>query len=124
MRAAVVISAGIAAAYAVLAWAVSGLEAAAPENTYGAYVQLALLYAVCAAVLALRKRWAVLTVAAVQVVVLALFVVFAVGLLGPGFFDDQLLRQLSPAAWAVGITAAQVGLLVVLLVAARQERSA
>jgi hypothetical protein len=106
----------VAAAYLVLFFLVRAAERGEPENTFGAYLFLFLAYAACA--VALRIWWGpvvALLGAALQLAVLALFVVFGVGLLGPGVFAYDAVRHLHMPVWAVAITAAQVVLLTVLV---------
>jgi uncharacterized membrane protein len=88
------------------------------DTTWGAYLYLALLYAVTTVLLAtVDRRWLHLGLAVLQGVVLALFVVFAVGTLGPedaGVFEYEALDELPVELFAWTITTLQVALLVML----------
>lgn len=104
----------IASAYGALFFLVRDKElSAGVETTYGAYLFLAIAYFVGVAALAVRDRRDVeLLGAVVQVVVLTLFVVFAVGTLdGPGLFEYELLAPLHMGWWSAGIGAGQLLLL-------------
>jgi hypothetical protein len=113
--AAAVLSAVVAVAYAVLLFQVNEAEAApgaTDTTTWGGYLYLALLYAVGSALLLSRAGgWVVAVGLVAQVVVLGLFVVFGVGLLGPGVFDYAALADVPVVAWAVFVTTAQVAIL-------------
>lgn len=112
----------VALAYLVLLFLVADAEAAqaavVSDTTYGAYLFLAVPYLVGAALLVFldhRVLWVV--GAAVQVLVLALFVLFGVGMFGPGVFEYEVLGALRMELWAAAILGAQVilfGLLVYL----------
>ena len=122
------LSAALAAAYLVLFLLVRDAERAEPENTFGAYVFLFLAYAACAVALTVwRGPVVALAAAALQVAVLVLFVVFGMGLLGPGVFAYDVVRPLHMPVWAAGITTAEVVLLAVLVrlvgVGARRYRA-
>ncbi|HEX3005617.1 MAG TPA: hypothetical protein VHO27_15490 [Angustibacter sp.] len=114
---AVVLSAAVAGAYLVLFFLVRTAERGEPENTFGAYLFLFIAYAVTAVALAVRDSRAVQMAAAVlQPVVLALFMLFGLAVLGhPGVFDYDPVRHLHMPLWAVGISAAQVLLLAVVV---------
>ncbi|MGN6303052.1 MAG: hypothetical protein ACTHN8_18370 [Angustibacter sp.] len=117
------LSAAIAVAYLVLFFLVRAAERDEPENTFGAYVLLFVAYVGCTVALSVwRGPVVALAAAALQVAVLALFVVFGVGLLGPGLFDYAAVRSLHMPLWATGVALAQVvllGVLVRLVVAGR-----
>jgi hypothetical protein len=104
----------IASAYGSLFFLVRAKELnAGVETSYGAYLFLAIAYFVGVAVLATRDRRDIeLLGAVVQVGVLTLFVVFAIGTLdGPGLFEYELLEPLRMGWWSAGIGASQVLLL-------------
>lgn len=115
------LSGGIAVLYLVLMATVRQAEAAADsaESTWGAYLMAACLYLVGAVLLALLDRrllW--VGGALVQVGVLALFVLFGVGLLGPGVFAYEVLADVPLQVWAGVICGAEVLLLGLLAVLA------
>lgn len=90
--------------YLILLFLVADAESGASENTYGAYLFLALTYLLGAGLLtALDRRPLWLVGAAVQVVVIVLFVMF-----GTGVFDYDALSGLRMELWAAGITGAEV----------------
>lgn len=105
----------IGVTYLVLLLLVARAEAvpgAADGTTYGAYLFLAVPYLAGAWLLVHVDRRALWAVgAAVQVLVLALFVMFGIGMLGPGVFEYEALRGLRMEIWAAGITSAEVILL-------------
>lgn len=116
---AIAVSALVTGLYVVLFFVVRNVESGlAPpmDTTYGAYLFLAIAYAVSTAAYAVRPRRAVwVTGALLQVVVLGLFVVFGIGLLGPGVFDYAALVAAIPVGlWAGAVTALQVVLLALL----------
>ncbi|GAA3183298.1 hypothetical protein GCM10010531_41870 [Blastococcus jejuensis] len=103
---------GVGVLYAVLFFLVADAEAGASENTYGAYLLLAVPYlagGVLLATVARRGLW--VSTAVLQIVVLVLFVLFAVGGSRPGVFEYEALSGLHMAVWAAVITGAQVVLL-------------
>lgn len=98
--------------YLVLLFLVADAEAAEAENTYGAYLFLSIPYLVGGVLLATLDRRSLCAVgAAVQVLVVALFVMFGVGVFGPGVFEYEALSGLHIGVWAAVITAAQIVLL-------------
>lgn len=104
----------VALLYLALLVLVADAEAGAAENTFGAYLFLTVPYAVGAGLLLVvdrRPLWAV--GAAVQVLVLVLFVMFGAGLFGPGqgVLDYDVLSDLRMGWWATVITALEVLLL-------------
>lgn len=104
----------VGVAYLILFFVVADAESGATENTYGAYLFLAVPYLVGAGLLVALDRWSVWAIGAVvQLVVLVLFAMFGAGLFGPGqgVFDYQALSKLQMAWWASGITGAEVILL-------------
>mgnify|MGYP000636777916 FL=1 len=106
-RAAATVCLGIGVLYAVLLFLVADAEAGASENTYGAYLLLAVPYlagGVLLATVARRGLW--VSAAVLQVFVLVLF-----GLFGVGVFEYEALSGLHMAVWAAVITGAQVVLL-------------
>ena len=110
--AAAAISLGVGALYAVLLFLVADAEAGASENTYGAYLLLAVPYLVGGVLLAtVDRRGLWVSTAVLQVVVLVLFVLLAVGGSRPGVFEYEALSGLHMAVWAAVITGAQVVLL-------------
>lgn len=117
-RGAVAVSALVTVLYAVLFFVVRAVEAdpATTDTTYGAYLFLAIAYLVSTVAYAVLDRRAIwLAGAVLQVVVLGLFIVFGIGLLGPGLFEYELLVESTPVAlWASVITGLQIVLLGVL----------
>ena len=106
-RAAAAVCLGIGVLYAVLLFLVADAEAGASENTYGAYLLLAVPYlagGVLLATVARRGLW--VSAAVLQVFVLVLF-----GLFGVGVFEYEALSGLHMAVWAAVITGAQFVLL-------------
>lgn len=116
--AAVALSALVAILYGVFFVIVRGVETDpdVSDATYPAYAFLAVAYLVSAMAYAALDRRAVWQAGAVlQVVVLGLFVVFGIGLLGPGLFEYEILVEATPVGvWAGVITGLQVVLLGVL----------
>jgi hypothetical protein len=106
--------------YLVLLVLVADAESGLPENTYGAYLFLAVPYLAGGLLLAIHDNRLLCAVgAAAQVVVFVLFLMFAVGGEHPGVFEYEALSGRHMAVWAGVITGAQVvllGLLVFLLV--------
>jgi hypothetical protein len=115
--------------YLVLLLLVRDAESGEPENTFGAYLFLGILYLAGAGLLAGLDRRPVWVVGAVvQVGVIVLFGMFGAGLFGPGqgVFDYEAVSGLHMAWWAAGITGAQVlllGLLSYLALAPADARS-
>lgn len=108
----------VAVLYLFLLFLVADAESGASENTYGAYLLLAVLYLVGAGLLIAVDRKALwIAGAAVQIAVLVLFVMFGAGVWGPGqgVFDYAALRGLHMVWWATAITGAEVVLLGLLL---------
>jgi hypothetical protein len=108
------LSGAVGALYLVLLFQVAEAEAGRAENTFGAYLLLAVPYlagAVLLLTMDLRALWIV--GAAVQLLVLVLFVMFGAGAFGPGqgVFDYDALRHLPMELWAGLITGAEVLLL-------------
>lgn len=96
-RAAAVVCGLLTATYTWMFVAVRTAETGASENTFGAYAQLAVVYLVGLMVLLyLDRRWLYAVGLAVQVVVVALFVVF-----GTAIFDYDLVADLPLALWVV-----------------------
>jgi hypothetical protein len=114
------LSGGIAVLYLVLMATVreAELPAYTTDNTWGAYLLLAVPYLVGAALLLLTDlRWLWLGGALVQVAVLVLFVLVGVGVLGPGVFEYEALAEVPIEVWAGVVCGSQLlllGLLVVL----------
>lgn len=112
------LSIAVAALYLLLFVLVLRIESrpgADAENTFGAYLFLAVPYLAGTALLlrgGRRRLW--ITGALVQVAVLVLFVLFGVGLFGPGVFEYEALDELPIEAFAIVLTAAQCALLVML----------
>lgn len=101
----------VAVLYLVLLVLVAAAEAGRSENTYGAYLLLSVPYLVGGVLLARHdSRLLYLLGTVVQVSVIALFVLFGMGVFGPGVFEYEALGRLHMAAWAAVITSAQVGL--------------
>lgn len=104
--------------YLVLLYLVADAEAGAQENTFGAYLFLAVPYVAGAALLLLVDRRVLWLVGAgVQVAVVVLFVMFGAGAFGPGqgVFDYDALSDLPMELWATVITGGEVVLLGLLL---------
>jgi len=100
--------------YVILVFLVRDAEVGLTENTYGAYLFLAVPYLVGAVLLVAFDRrflWAVGVV--VQVFVIALFAMFGAGLFGPGqgVFDYAALSGLHMELWAATITGVELILL-------------
>lgn len=117
------LSAAVGLLYVALIFLVKDAEADAAENTWGAYVFLAVAYLAGAVLaLALDRRATWIVGAAAQVVVLVLFAMFGAGLWGPGqgVLDDDLLSGLHLGLWATVVVAAQVVLLVLTTSLARR----
>jgi hypothetical protein len=111
----VLVSLALTVAYFALFLLVRNAEEGASENTFGAYLFLSITYLVGTILLARWDNAAVyLLGAAVQIVVIVLFVVFGIGLLGPGVFEYDLVAGLNMPVWAVAIVGAQFGLLILL----------
>lgn len=112
--------------YLVLVFLVADAEVGASENTYGAYLFLAVPYLVGAGLLlAVDRRPLWVAGAGVQVLVLVLFVMFGAGAFGPGHgvFDYEALSGLHMEVWAAVLTGAELVLLGLLsyLALARQD---
>lgn len=114
--------------YLTLLFLVADAESGAAENTYGAYLLLAVPYLVGAGLLlAMDRRALWVAGAAIQLVVMVLFVMFGAGVFGPGqgVFDYDALSGLHMELWAVLITGAEavlLGLLSYLALTPRGER--
>jgi hypothetical protein len=118
---AAMLSGGIAVLYLVLMATVR--EAELPEytvdNTWGAYLLLAVPYLIGAVLLVLADRRALWVGGVlVQVAVLALFVLFGVGVSQPGVFGYEALADVPVEVWAGVVSSAQVLLLGLLAVLA------
>lgn len=116
--AAAALSGVIGVLYLVLLFLVADAEAGASENTFGAYLFLAVPYVAGAALLMLVDRRVLWVVGAgVQVAVVVLFVMFGAGAFGPeqGVFDYDALSHLPMEAWAAVVTGGEVVLLGLLL---------
>jgi hypothetical protein len=101
------ISASLAVVYIWMFFAVRTAETGARENTFGAYLQLAVVYAAGALLLLLLdQRWVWAVGAGLQVVVITLFLVFGVAIL-----DYDLVADLPLRLW---ITLTAVGQLALL----------
>jgi nitrate reductase gamma subunit len=95
------------------------------DATFPAYAALAVVYLVGAVLLtAQERRWVWVTGAIVQVVVLGMFVLFGVGLLGPGVFEHEALSDVPVAVWSAAITGLQLVLLGALTYLAGARRGA
>lgn len=113
VRAALLIALALGIVYFFLFLLVRQAEAGADENTFGAYVFLALIYLGLVGALVVRAGVVTYTIGLiVQIAVLCLFVVFGIGLLGPGVFDYELVSGLGMPWWAAATTAGQVALIV------------
>jgi hypothetical protein len=100
--------------YLLLFFLVRHAEVGLSENTFGAYLFLAIPYLAGAALMLNFDRRLLYAVgAAVQVVVLVLFAMFGAGLWGPGqgVFDYAALDSLNMAWWAAIISGIEVVLL-------------
>ena len=100
--------------YLILLFLVRDAEVGLTEDTYGAYLFLAVPYLVGAVLLvALDRRFLWAVGALVQVFVITLFAMFGAGLFGPGqgVFDYAALSGLHMELWAATITGAELILL-------------
>lgn len=129
--AAAALCAVVAVLYLVLLFLVHDAEASADvvvDTTWGAYLFLAVPYLVGAVLLAVVDQRALWVLgAAVQVVVVSLFVVFGVGVLGPddaGVFAYEALSDLPMEAFAGVVTVIQLVLLGLLAFLALQHPAA
>ena len=105
-------AAAVAALYLVLLVLVADAEAGRSENTFGSYLFLAIAYLVGAVLLAVfDNRLLYLLGVLVQAGVITLFVLFGIGVFGPGLFEYEALEQLHMAVWAGVITGAELVLL-------------
>jgi hypothetical protein len=111
-------SAVVAILYVTLMLLVRNAElepGATDTTTYGGYLGLAVAYGIGAVILfTVDNRTLHLLGAGVQVVVLLLFIVFGVGLLGEGVFENEAISDLPIGLWAALISGAQVALLAML----------
>lgn len=113
-------SAGLAFAvgvlYLVLLVLVADAEAGLGENTFGAYLFLAVPYLLGGALL-IRVDSRLLDVlgSVAQVGVITLFVLFGIGVFGPGVFSYEALDRLGMPVWAGVITGAELALLGLLI---------
>lgn len=102
----------VAGLYLVLLFLVADAERGRGENTYGAYLFLSVPYVVGGVLLArLDNRLLYVLGAVVQAGVFVLFVLFGIGVLGPGVFEYEAVGRLHMAVWAVVLTSAEAGLL-------------
>ena len=98
--------------YLVLLVLVAHAEAGRNENTFGAYLLLSVPYLAGGVLLArLDDRRLYLLGAVVQGGVIVLFVLFGVGVFGPGVFEYEAVGRLHMEVWAAVITGAEVALL-------------
>lgn len=105
----------VALLYLVLMLLVADAEAGRGENTFGAYLFLALTYLVGGVLVARRDvRLVYLLGTCVQIGVITLFVLFGVGVFGPGVFAYEAVGRLGMPIWAGVLTGAEVVLLAVL----------
>jgi hypothetical protein len=94
------------------------------DDTFPAYAALAVLYLAGAFLLtALERRWVWVAGAVIQVVVIGLFILFGVGMQGPGIFEYEVLNDVPVALWAATITGLELVLLGVLAHLAGARRS-
>jgi len=106
-RSAAVVSGVVTVTYLWMFFAVRAAETGLSENTFGAYLQLTVIYLIgTVLLLAVDRRWLWGIGAAVQVIVLALFATFGVAI-----FDYSALVDLPLALWAVASTSAELALL-------------
>lgn len=106
--------------YLWMFFSVRAAEVGASENTFGAYLQLALVYALgTALLLVVDRRWVWGTGMAVQAVVIGLFLVF-----GRAVLDYDLVADLPLWLWITVTTLGQVALVGLLgyLVATTRPR--
>lgn len=114
-RLAAALAFAVAVLYLVLMALVANAEAGRSENTFGAYLFLSALYLVNGVLVAYRDKRNVYVLGMfVQVGVIALFVLFGVGVFGPGVFQYEAVGRLLMPVWAGVITGAEVVLLGVL----------
>lgn len=93
------------------------------NRTYAGYLVLAIAYLLGAGILfAVDRRILHILGAGVQVVVIVLFVLFGIGLLGSGVFEQKAISHLPLGLWAAVITAAQISLLALLGYLADESR--
>lgn len=111
-------SAAVAVLYIALMLLVRNAElepGATDTTTYSGYLGLAVAYGIGAVILfTVDNRTLHLLGAGVQIVVLLLFLVFGIGLLGDGVFENEAISDLPIGLWAALITGAQVVLLAML----------
>lgn len=123
-RLAAALAFAVAVLYLVLTTLVADAETGRSENTFGAYLFLSALYLVNGALVARRDKRPVYVLGMfVQIGVIALFVLFGVGVFGPGVFQYEAVGRLHMPVWAGVITGAEVvllGLLSYLAVTAPQ----
>ena len=106
-RVAAVVSGLVTATYLWMFFAVRAAETGLSENTFGAYIQLTVIYLIGTILLvAMDRRWLWGVGAAVQVIVLALFATFGIAI-----FDYSAVADLPLTLWAGVLTSAQLALL-------------
>ncbi|MDN5791119.1 MAG: hypothetical protein L0H25_09665 [Micrococcales bacterium] len=120
------LSAFVGVLYLVLMFLVARVQLApgvTDNRTYVGYLVLAIAYLLGAGILfAVDRRILHILGAGVQVVVIVLFVLFGIGLLGPGVFEQRAISHLPLGLWAAVITAAQISLLALLAYLADESR--
>ena len=103
-RGAAILSAIVTLTYAWMFFAIRTAETGLSENTFGAYLQLTVIYTIGTVLLLVTDhRWLWGIGAAVQVIVLALFATFGIAI-----FDYSAVADLPLALWAATITTAQL----------------
>ena len=106
-RTAAVVSGLVTVTYLWMFFAVRAAETGLSENTFGAYIQLTVIYLIGTILLVVMdRRWLWGVGAAVQVIVLALFATFGVAI-----FDYSAVADLPLTLWAGVLTSAQLALL-------------
>ncbi len=96
--------------YLWMFFAIRAAEVGASENTFGAYLQLAVVYASGAALLVvIDRRWVWGVGTAVQVAVIGLFLVF-----GRAILDYDLVTDLPLWSWIALTTLGQLALIAML----------
>ena len=106
-RVAAVVSGLVTATYLWMFFAVRAAETGLSENTFGAYIQLTVIYLIGTILLVVMdRRWLWGVGAAVQVIVLALFATFGIAI-----FDYSAVADLPLTLWAGVLTSAQLALL-------------
>lgn len=106
-RVAAVLSGLVTVTYLWMFFAIRAAEAGLPENTFGAYLQLTVIYTIgTVLLLTVESHWVWGIGAAVQVIVLVLFATFGIAI-----FDYSAVADLPLTLWAGVLTSAELALL-------------